>query len=505
MGAVHKLDLTSDVTHLIVGNIATPKYRYVAKERPDIKVLHPDWIEAVRLSWMEGGDVDVQALEKDHLLPPFSGLEVCVTGFDSHEQRNFISSTVEEQGATYHGDLTKVVTHLIAAAPQGAKYTHAKQWNVSIVSFKWFMESLERGMSLDENLYDPLMPIEDQGKGAFRRQPKQRTSLGKRDRDGDPQSTGSGDGGKKKLRRTASTRLESQSQEMWQNISARDAGAESLEPDQWKAEKSDATTHVSNTISKADSTIRPAARQNMSSLPLEASEGSESLFSGIYVLMCGFEPGRSNLIQKILLQNGAAVAHTTSQLEDAPRNALFKDRYLIVPHATTGTPIELPEVPTTTIVATEWWIERCIHYKNLINPVADALSRPLWNVEVPGFSDFLVSTTGFGGVDLRQVAEIVKLMGATYQEKVSPSSSVLINASGLMRKEKAFYANKHHIPVVSSDWLWACLETKKKAPFEKFHVELPTFDANKFTIERTASSPAATELLQRKADEATKV
>ena len=31
MGATHKLDLTGEVTHLIVGDIDTPKYKYVAK------------------------------------------------------------------------------------------------------------------------------------------------------------------------------------------------------------------------------------------------------------------------------------------------------------------------------------------------------------------------------------------------------------------------------------------------------------------------------------------
>ena len=82
MGAVHKLDLTSDVTHLIVGDTDTPKYKYVAKERPDVKCLSPNWIEAVRLSWIEGGETDVEALELQYGLPTFMGLKVCVTGFE---------------------------------------------------------------------------------------------------------------------------------------------------------------------------------------------------------------------------------------------------------------------------------------------------------------------------------------------------------------------------------------------------------------------------------------
>ena len=82
MGAIHKLDLTSDVTHLLVGGIDTPKYKFVAKERPDVKCLLPTWIEAVRQSWLEGGETEVEALEGKYKLPTFIGLRVCVTGFE---------------------------------------------------------------------------------------------------------------------------------------------------------------------------------------------------------------------------------------------------------------------------------------------------------------------------------------------------------------------------------------------------------------------------------------
>ena len=82
MGAAHKLDLTSDVTHLIVGDTDTPKYKYVARERPDVKVLMPGWVEAVRDVWMQGGETDVEALEDEYRLPTFAGLRICLTGFE---------------------------------------------------------------------------------------------------------------------------------------------------------------------------------------------------------------------------------------------------------------------------------------------------------------------------------------------------------------------------------------------------------------------------------------
>lgn len=82
MGAEHKLDLTSDVTHLIVGDSNTAKYKYVAREREDIKVLQLEWVEAVRQAWIQGGDVDLNELEEEYRLPTFAGLRISVTGFE---------------------------------------------------------------------------------------------------------------------------------------------------------------------------------------------------------------------------------------------------------------------------------------------------------------------------------------------------------------------------------------------------------------------------------------
>ena len=87
MGAEHKLDLTSDVTHLLVGDSNTPKYKYIAREREDVKVLRPEWVEAVRQSWMTGESFDLKDLEDHYRFPTFAGLSICVTGFEDCKSR----------------------------------------------------------------------------------------------------------------------------------------------------------------------------------------------------------------------------------------------------------------------------------------------------------------------------------------------------------------------------------------------------------------------------------
>jgi DNA replication regulator DPB11 len=88
MGAQHKFDLTSEVTHLIVGDYDTPKYRYIAKARPDVKIMMLSWINAVRELWIHDLPIDMSDLEKAHTLPTFSSLKICMTGFEDRELCN---------------------------------------------------------------------------------------------------------------------------------------------------------------------------------------------------------------------------------------------------------------------------------------------------------------------------------------------------------------------------------------------------------------------------------
>lgn len=85
MGAKHSYDLTLYVTHLIVGHYDTPKYRYVAKERPDIRPMTVEWIETLRQLWIEDQAIDMEALEREHTLPTLAGLSISMTGCEDRK------------------------------------------------------------------------------------------------------------------------------------------------------------------------------------------------------------------------------------------------------------------------------------------------------------------------------------------------------------------------------------------------------------------------------------
>ena len=94
MGGTHNLYFRYDATHLLVEVSRAPtvehlteKYKYVAANRKDVRVLQPAWLEAVRRLWMIGEKFNLQALEEEYKLPIFAGLSICITGFDHCKSR----------------------------------------------------------------------------------------------------------------------------------------------------------------------------------------------------------------------------------------------------------------------------------------------------------------------------------------------------------------------------------------------------------------------------------
>lgn len=123
-----------------------------------------------------------------------------------------------ENGAEFRKDLTKSVTHLVSRSTEGEKYKFATQWNIKVVTVKWFHDCLERGMILDEDKYHPTLPPEEQGVGAWDRTipMSAKLQLGKvrvaaNDSSPNPRP-------RKKLRRTASTKLIGQNENIWGDI-----------------------------------------------------------------------------------------------------------------------------------------------------------------------------------------------------------------------------------------------------------------------------------------------
>jgi DNA replication regulator DPB11 len=383
MGAEHKYDLTSDVTHLIVGGVDTSKYKYVAKERPDVKVVLPAFVDAVRESWMKGGQTDVNALEVEHVVPTFHRLRICVTGFEN-QQREEIIRLVKDHGAEYHGDLTKLCTHLIVATPRGSKFEHARKWSVTTVGPEWLTDSVERGMVLDEKLYDPFFEPEDRGKDAWKQQTAESVALGKRQREAEKAAEVAGS--KRKLRRTISAKLDSQHTAIWADIAT--AGSAKTPQEEWHAPLQDNVHENVDVSDVQDLTPNPtieALGKNPLTEPsnlLNSSAQGRGLFGGSLVYVHGFTALKTQLLTDHLGSHGAQVCTAAEQLEGLEDPA---HGYLVTPHDAPKDQLP-PIAPGATNLqpVTEWWVESCIMEKKLVDPVSRPLCRPFATLSIEG-------------------------------------------------------------------------------------------------------------------------
>jgi DNA replication regulator DPB11 len=476
MGADHKLDLTSDVTHLLVGDANTPKYKYVAREREDVKVLQPEWIEAVRDIWMKDVGIDLSALEAQYKLPTFAGLTICITGFDDLNFRAQLQQKIDEEGGKYTGDLTKHVTHLIAYKAEGKKYQYAMQWGKQIVTLQWLKDSLERGMQLDETKYHPSIAHEDQGKGAWNREAKLVNQLGKRSRPQEPIVEPS-----RKLRRTASAKFSSQNEAIWADI-YRKPGNERQEREPLRPSKS--MSSIRTPVEVDGGNVEPgkplgqeAANNDHENQPTQhrTSELSHGFFDGCYFVLDSFDSRKTEILKGIVLGQGGTLLEAIKDLDDL-QHVPAEDCFLIVPHdmgAITAT--KTAQRRNHCQIVTELWVEICVEKRQRVPPSAYPLGTlllPLGNLLLPNGrpQKISVNSSGFPGIQRNHVAKAVNAIGATYEEVLKPGASVLICYSASSSIDKMRHAREWKVPVVTPEWLWATLKEGTAASFQDYTI-----------------------------------
>ncbi|SPQ26196.1 f3edb62b-1c02-4f66-b404-bc8eec9aa42f [Thermothielavioides terrestris] len=479
LGGQHKYDLTPDCTHLIVGDYNTAKYRHVAKERPDVRAMAAGWVEAVRDLWVQDAEIDFLALEREWQLRPFEtgGCEpapdgsklqrrrllCCMTGFEDPDERQQIIDKIEANGGLYTGDLTKRVTHLIVHKPEGRKYQAAKNWGVTTVSVEWVHDSVERGLILDEKLYDPVLPREERGVGAWNKQKARISSLGKRLR----AHNAAGEEGQRKLRKTASMKLNSQRDNLWGDI----LGKPQASGPTPAAVTQQASTKVA--VPPAERTSQPTQPSGAKSLETQDSKHSSfgvSGHNGVFASCCfyihGFSPAKTEILVNVVASLGGLVCHSLDEVVSTS-GAQLAHRFLIVPQ--TSAADTHPRVPENVHVITEFYIERCMHKKYFFDPTQHIIGRPFPVFPISGFETLSICTAGFTGVDLNQADKSIRQLGAKYEERFTPNASILVCTSlSAVRKQKLELALAWKVPVVRADWLWECISTGYMVPIAGF-------------------------------------
>jgi DNA replication regulator DPB11 len=173
---------------------------------------------------------------------------------------------------------------------------------MKIVSLEWFEQSLERGMVLDEALYNPTIPVEERGQGAWDRREFPSPTIGKRAREAEPSHALNPF--RRKLRRSASTRMGSQSEALWAGITAASLERPHDNGDDWTEDLShnqdtprehtpttrpqDPTIPVDDASLNADPAYDPSCQPPVLSLPSN-SNVAIGIFEGLIVFPYGFD------------------------------------------------------------------------------------------------------------------------------------------------------------------------------------------------------------------------
>lgn len=134
--------------------------KYFAAARANIPSVTPQWIRDVfrTSTFLNPGN---------YLVPPFSKLVFCATGF-TRDERQKLQLKIGLSGGSWSPELKRSVTHLIVDFENqdnnSKKLKYALQWGVKIVSHAWVRACIENGFycptdDSTKGLYPPLQSI----------------------------------------------------------------------------------------------------------------------------------------------------------------------------------------------------------------------------------------------------------------------------------------------------------------------------------------------------------
>jgi DNA replication regulator DPB11 len=319
-------------------------------------------------------------------------------------------------------------------------------------------------MILDETLYDPALSLEERGKGAWDRTKPKRTSLGKRGRE---DSTGNVEGGKRKPRRTASTKLNSQNENIWGDIVG--GGSSTIQigrSGQWDtAEETPTLPNDEHPRRALEGAADPPALPNA----VDLQPPRKGFFNGCRFYFHGFTKAKMQILCNHLLPQDAEVSTTVDEFL-APSTHCPVRMFRVVP---SNLPVsEHPDLPLSlgrVGTITEWWVERCLHHKKFMDPGEHVIGRPFTAFPIPEFKPMIISSAAFSGIDLLHVIRAVELLGAKYSEDFTKHSTILLTKTTIgLRKDKLEGAREWKVPIVDASWLWDSIEAGTRLPLQKY-------------------------------------
>ena len=151
MGATVHFELSSSVTHLVVGEVQSNKYIVASEE--GIPTVTKDWVNYL---W----DISVNQLQP--ITPQSSNYEQLTSSFKSgifhgctiscsnveSDEKEQLAKMISSNGGTYATSMDKKkCTHLAMGGLGGEKFKYAKEWGLTIVKTNWIIDSVNKGFA----------------------------------------------------------------------------------------------------------------------------------------------------------------------------------------------------------------------------------------------------------------------------------------------------------------------------------------------------------------------
>lgn len=475
LGGIFTDGLLGDTQVLIMDdtNKYTKKYRYCVRQRPDMIFLEKKVLVEFYELWQSGEDItrqnEYQQFDNNHSARmlyvlrqesdmPLANFLIFIGRINPLKDNCNVKDLVEitkELGCSKvdgqrldlgligkHADATDQI--FIANQETSTRQRSAALNGLPIVHYKWLLDCQKRGAALE---YDPYYLVgntqgqtfEEIGSGScacwedLKRLRNLETSIERMNSDYDEE------------RNTHPSillnKFKPEGGKLWQRVMSSNTNDN----------KNKHSSGQNQLESKHIKTPIPASRQSSTvsnNLMLRKSpERLKPIFDNCtFGINEKFPSKHHRILLKVIKKNGGTIV--TSPLTDPD--------YLIVPSNVPWDELDTPdETSQKSIIVTEFFIERCLHYKELIHP-PDSWSKPFlftnnFHLEASpnlihkykeGERNISVSITGFQGVELLHLTKILHLLegkGIHFSENVNKSTDLLlINIAALPSLDPSF-------------------------------------------------------------------
>ncbi|EDO16077.1 hypothetical protein Kpol_1016p19 [Vanderwaltozyma polyspora DSM 70294] len=458
LGGTYSKDLTNSVNVIVIGHShLTHKYKYSVKNRYDIIFLYYKSILKIYDLWLSGEDVTCSShskfmhLKNNNLERMLLVLKINYTASPLHNYQLFIGrisnsnfniddlvKKCEKLGVSYCNSTNFIMNFsvtknkpvlFITDTLNGARVDAAREKNLPVVHFKWILDCERRNATLD---YDPYYLLENNTNTPF-----EKIGL---------ESCDCWD--KLQIDMTDDITTINSSSVSISNIdhSNETSKQNSNLLSKFKPRGNKLWERVMNNDSTKTKNIITAVNLDSTDIDTESNLQNKELLHQLIFTDCRFKIIKdfplkhSQILEKIIIQNGGTMDDIDS-----------KYKFIIVPSNVPLYKLNIEKGDESFTQITEFFIERCLHYKKFLFPV-DSWSKPFYhtdNFRIKPNPKLLheaqesnsdnpklnVSITGFHGVELLhllKILDVLKQFGINYNKFLNNSTDLLIiNLSSL--------------------------------------------------------------------------